>query len=57
MEWRRASSDAAGAREMLSDGEDPELRELLQASDARLAELEDEIRLAMVEPTPATRRT
>jgi len=46
-------NDAAGARELLSeDGDDPELRELLQASEARLAELEEEIRLAMVEPDP-----
>ncbi len=52
-EWKRASSDAAGAREMLNEGEDPELRELLQASDARLTELEEEIRLAMVEPDPS----
>jgi peptide chain release factor 1 len=52
-EWRRASSDAAGAREMLDDGEDPELRELLGTSEARLAELEEEIRLAMVERDPA----
>jgi peptide chain release factor 1 len=53
-EWRRASSDAAGAREMLSeDGEDPEVREMLAASEARLAELDEEIRLAMVEPDPS----
>ena len=52
-EWRRASSDAAGAREMLDEGDDPELRELLEASEARLAELEEEIRLAMVEPDPS----
>ena len=52
-EWKRASSDAAGAREMLSEDEDPELRELLQASDTRLTELEEEIRLAMVEPDPS----
>ena len=52
-EWRRASSDAAGAREMLSDdGDDPELRELLTSSERRLEELEEEIRLAMVEPDP-----
>src|SRR3954467_2919102 len=52
-EWRRASSDAAGAREMLSeDGADPEIRELLETSEKRLAELEEEIRLAMVEPDP-----
>ena len=52
-EWRTRNSDAEGAREMLAeDGDDPELRELLQTSEARLAELEDEIRLAMVEPDP-----
>ncbi len=51
-EWRLASDDAAGARELLADGEDSELRELLRTSEARIAELEDEIRLAMVEPDP-----
>jgi peptide chain release factor 1 len=53
LEYRRAADDAAGARELLSeDGEDPELRDLLRTSESRLAELEDEIRLAMVEPDP-----
>ena len=52
-EWRRATDDAAGARELLAeDGEDPELREMLRTSEARLVELEEEIRLAMVEPDP-----
>jgi peptide chain release factor 1 len=52
-EWRRATDDAAGARELLAeDGDDPELRELLRTSEERLAELEEEIRLAMVEPDP-----
>jgi peptide chain release factor 1 len=52
-EWRRAVDDAAGAEELLAeDGEDPELRELLQTSRARQAELEEEIRLAMVERDP-----
>src|SRR5947199_369293 len=52
-EYRGAADDAAGARELLSeDGDDPELRELLRTSEERLAELEDEIRLAMVEPDP-----
>jgi peptide chain release factor 1 len=52
-EWRRATDDAAGARELLAeDGDDPELRELLRASDERLRELEEEIRLAMVEADP-----
>src|SRR5918997_963116 len=49
-EWRRAQDDAAGAQELLAeDGEDPELRELLETARARIAELEEEIRLAMVE--------
>jgi peptide chain release factor 1 len=52
-EWRRLCDDAAGARELLAeDGDDPELRELLQSSERRLGELEEEIRLAMVEPDP-----
>jgi peptide chain release factor 1 len=54
VEYRRAADDAAGASELLSeDGDDPELRELLRTSETRLGELEEEIRLAMVEPDPA----
>src|SRR5690349_12160852 len=53
-EYRQAASDATGARELLAeDGDDPELRELLRTSEARLAELDEEIRLAMVEPDPS----
>ncbi len=53
VEYRRAADDAAGARELLSeDGDDPELRDLLRTSEARLGELEEEIRLAMVESDP-----
>jgi peptide chain release factor 1 len=53
-EWRRAQDDAAGAQELLAeDGEDPELRELLETARARIAELEEEIRLAMVERDPS----
>ena len=53
-QWRRATDDAAGARELLAEGgdDDPELREMLRASEERLGELEEEIRLAMVEPDP-----
>jgi peptide chain release factor 1 len=52
-EWRRSADDAAGARELLTeDGDDPELREMLAGAEARLGELEEEIRLAMVEPDP-----
>jgi peptide chain release factor 1 len=54
VEYRHAADDAAGARELLSeDGDDPELRELLQRSEARLDELVEELRLAMVETDPA----
>ena len=53
LEYRRASSNAAGARELLSeDGDDPELRQELEDSERRLAELDEEIRLAMVEADP-----
>jgi peptide chain release factor 1 len=56
-EWRRASDDAAGAEELLAeDGDEPELREMLAASRARLEELEEEIRLAMVERDPNDER-
>jgi peptide chain release factor 1 len=52
-EYQRSADDAAGARELLEeDPDDPELREMLTASVARIADLEDEIRLAMVEPDP-----
>jgi peptide chain release factor 1 len=52
-EYRQAADDAAGARELLAeDGDDPELRELLETSEARLRELDEEIRLAMVERDP-----
>ncbi|MBV9415385.1 MAG: peptide chain release factor 1 [Solirubrobacterales bacterium] len=52
-EYRRALDDAEGARELLAeDGDDPELRSMLESSRERMAELEDEIRLAMVERDP-----
>jgi peptide chain release factor 1 len=52
-EYRRAADDAEGARELLAeDGEDPEMRAMLDASRERLETLEDEIRLAMVERDP-----
>jgi len=51
-QWRRAVDDAAGARELLEEGDDPEVREMLAAAEARIQELEEEIRLAMVERDP-----
>ncbi|HTE61925.1 MAG TPA: peptide chain release factor 1 [Solirubrobacteraceae bacterium] len=53
-EWRRVQDDAAGAQELIAEGgDDPELREMLEAARARLAELEEEIRVAMVERDPS----
>ncbi len=52
-EYRHAADDAAGARELLAeDGEDPELRALLESSVDQLGTIADEIRLAMVERDP-----
>jgi peptide chain release factor 1 len=52
-EYRRVSDDLEGARELLAeDGDDAEIRALLEDSRARLEELEDEIRLVMVERDP-----
>ncbi|HEX3831309.1 MAG TPA: peptide chain release factor 1, partial [Solirubrobacteraceae bacterium] len=51
-EYLHAADDAAGARELLEDGDDPELRALLDSSRERMAALEEEIRLAMVERDP-----
>ena len=51
--WRRARDDAAGAEELLAEGgEDAELRDMLGASRERIEQLEEEIRLAMVERDP-----
>jgi peptide chain release factor 1 len=53
-EWRRATSDADGARELLGeDSSDADVRQLLHAAEERLGELEEEIRLAMVERDPS----
>jgi peptide chain release factor 1 len=53
-QWRRATDDAAGAQELLAeDGDDPEVREMLNAARGRIDELEEEIRLAMVERDPS----
>jgi len=44
--------DLEGAQELLAEGEDEELRKVVEEAPARLAELEEEIRLAMVERDP-----
>ncbi len=52
-EWRRTRDDVAGAQELLAeDGEDAEMREMLERGRERLVELEEEIRLASLEPDP-----
>jgi peptide chain release factor 1 len=52
-EWRQLNDDLEGARELLAeDGDDPELRQVVTEAPERLRELEDEIRLAMVERDP-----
>jgi peptide chain release factor 1 len=49
-QWREAQADANAARA------DPELRELVAEAEERLAELEQELRLALVEEDPADRK-
>jgi peptide chain release factor 1 len=52
-EWRRLRDDLEGARELLAEnGDDPELRRLISEAPDRLAELEEQIRMAMVERDP-----
>ena len=49
-EYRRAESDMEGAADLVD--EDAEFAELYETSKARIAELEDEIRMAMVDRDP-----
>src|ERR1700692_3154164 len=52
-EWRLAQDDAAGAEELLAElGEESEMREELAEARRRIEQLEEEIRLAMVEQDP-----
>jgi len=52
-QWRRAQDDVAGAEELLSeDGEDAEVRGLLEGARERIERLEEEVRFAMVEEDP-----
>jgi peptide chain release factor 1 len=51
-EYREAADNAEAARELLEDGDDPEMRALLESSRSRIEALEEEIRLAMVERDP-----
>jgi peptide chain release factor 1 len=52
-EYATLRDDLEGARELLEeDGEDPELRSVVEEAPVRLEQLEEEIRLAMVERDP-----
>ncbi len=51
-EYRTLGGDLEGARELLEEGEDAELRKVVEEAPGRLTELEEEIRLAMVERDP-----
>ena len=51
-EYWTLKGDLEGARELLEEGEDEELRKVVEEAPGRLEELEEEIRLAMVERDP-----
>ena len=50
--WRTLRDDLEGARELLAEGEDEEMRQVVDEAPAQLEALEEEIRLAMVERDP-----
>jgi peptide chain release factor 1 len=50
--WRTLRDDLEGARELLAEDEDEELRKVAEEAPAQLEALEEEIRLAMVERDP-----
>jgi len=50
--WRTLRDDLEGARELLAEGEDEEMRQVVEEAPAQIEELEEEIRLAMVERDP-----
>jgi peptide chain release factor 1 len=51
-QWREAQETAGGAEEILAEEEDSELREELAVARARIEQIEEEIRMAMVERDP-----
>jgi peptide chain release factor 1 len=51
-EYATLKDDLEGARELLAEGEDEELRKVVEEAPPRIAALEEEIRLAMVEQDP-----
>ena len=51
-QWREAQETAGGAEEILAEEEDSELREELSNARQRIEQIEEEIRMAMVERDP-----
>src|SRR6202007_2607703 len=51
-QYATLKDDLEGARELLAEGEDAEMRAVVDEAPARLEALEEEIRLAMVERDP-----
>jgi peptide chain release factor 1 len=52
-EYRQANDDLESARDLLAeDGDDPEMRALMESSREKMSDLEEQIRLAMVERDP-----
>src|SRR3984885_7559328 len=51
-QWREAQETAGGAEEILAEEEDSELREELAGARERIEQIEEEIRMAMVERDP-----
>src|ERR1700753_139227 len=52
-EYATLKDDLDGARELLAEGEDEEMRAVVEEAPVRIAVLEEEIRLAMVERDPS----
>src|ERR1700754_1097516 len=52
-EYATLKDDLEGARELLAEGEDEEMRAVVEEAPVRIAVLEEEIRLAMVERDPS----
>src|SRR3954470_5157376 len=50
--WRTLRDDLEGARELLAEGEDEEMRQVVEEAPAQIEAIEEEIRLAMVERDP-----
>jgi peptide chain release factor 1 len=50
--WRTLRDDLEGARELLAEGEDEEMRQVVEEAPAQIEALEEEIRLSMVERDP-----